>query len=103
MTIKVITDIVAAADPSGATTRLYKAGEEIGPANWQRKIGEMLVSIGAAEEAKVVEPTEVKRARNDDGTLKADDPATPNVNEAWEGGEAPEAPVKKKRGRPRKS
>lgn len=23
------------------------------------------------------------RARNDDGTLKADDPATPDVNEAW--------------------
>ncbi len=24
------------------------------------------------------------RARNDDGTLKADDPSTPEVNEAWE-------------------
>ena len=30
------------------------------------------------------------RARNDDGTLKADDPSTPDVNEAWE-----EKPVKK--------
>jgi len=37
------------------------------------------------------------RARNDDGTLKADDPSTPDVNEAWE-----EKPVKKKRGRPLK-
>ena len=37
------------------------------------------------------------RARNKDGTLKADDPSTPNVNEAWE-----EKPVKKKRGRPPK-
>ena len=27
-----------------------------------------------------------KRARNDDGTLKADDPSTPDVNEAWEDG-----------------
>ena len=45
----------------------------------------------------MVEPTEVKRASNDDGTIKADDPATPDVNEAWEGGEAP-----KKRGRPKK-
>jgi len=35
------------------------------------------------------------RARNSDGTLKADDPSTPDVNEAWT-----EAPVKKKRGRP---
>ena len=24
------------------------------------------------------------RARNEDGTLKADDPSTPDVNEAWE-------------------
>jgi len=37
------------------------------------------------------------RARNSDGTLKADDPSTPDVNEAWE-----EKPVKKKRGRPKK-
>lgn len=37
------------------------------------------------------------RARNDNGTLKADDPSTPDVNEAWE-----EKPVKKKRGRPPK-
>ena len=27
-----------------------------------------------------------KRARNDDGTLKGDDPSTPDVNEAWEDG-----------------
>ncbi len=40
---------------------------------------------------------EKKRARNEDGTLKADDPSTPDVNEAWE-------TVKKvaKRGRPKK-
>jgi len=31
-----------------------------------------------------------KRARNAKGQLKADDPSTPDVNEAWEGGEAPE-------------
>lgn len=37
------------------------------------------------------------RARNADGTLKADNPSTPDVNEAWE-----EKPVKKKRGRPAK-
>ena len=36
------------------------------------------------------------RARNSDGTLKADDPSTPDVNEAWE-----EHPAKK-RGRPAK-
>ena len=37
------------------------------------------------------------RARNENGTLKADDPSTPDVNEAWE-----DFPVKKKRGRPAK-
>jgi len=37
------------------------------------------------------------RARNENGTLKADDPSTPDVNEAWT-----DAPVKKKRGRPPK-
>ena len=39
------------------------------------------------------------RARNEDGTLKGDDPSTPNVNEAWEGGKAPvkrKSPAKKK-------
>ena len=36
-----------------------------------------------------------KRARNEDGTYRADDPSTPDVNEAWEGGK------KGKRGRKR--
>ena len=44
---------------------------------------------------KVWTNTEKVRARNSDGTLKADDPNTPE-NEAWE-----EVPVKK-RGRPKK-
>lgn len=29
-------------------------------------------------------PAKRKRARKADGTLKADDPSTPDVNEAWE-------------------
>ena len=33
------------------------------------------------------------RARNKNGTLKADDPSTPNVNEAWKA-----KPAKKKKG-----
>jgi hypothetical protein len=36
------------------------------------------------------------RARNKNGTLKADDPSTPDVNEAWEDKSV------KKRGRPSK-
>jgi len=37
------------------------------------------------------------RARNADGTLKGDDPSTPDVNEAWE-----TKPAATKRGRPAK-
>ena len=37
-----------------------------------------------------------KRARNEKGHLVADDPSTPEVNEAWEGGKAP-----KKKAKPR--
>lgn len=33
--------------------------------------------------------TELTRARNADGTFMADDPATPDTNEAWVGGVAP--------------
>ena len=43
---------------------------------------------GFAEEVKTTEKP--KRARNSDGTLKPDDKSTPDVNEAWEGGVAPE-------------
>ena len=39
-----------------------------------------------------------KRARTADGKMKGDDPSTPDVNEAWDGGKAP-----KKRGRPKKN
>ena len=38
-----------------------------------------------------------KRARKSDGTLKGDDPATPEVNEAWKGGKAPKKAAKKRK------
>lgn len=47
--------------------------------------------------ARGIKPAKV-RARNENGTLKADDPSTPDINEAWE-----DAPAKKKRGRPAKA
>ncbi len=50
---------------------------------------------------KVIE--EPKRARNADGTLKADDKSTPDVNEAWEGGQAPKTTKKKAATRGKKS
>ena len=36
-----------------------------------------------------------ERARNEKGQLKADDPSTPDVNEAWVGGTAPSKSAKK--------
>ena len=39
---------------------------------------------GANEDSK---PEKRIRARNKDGTLKADDPSTPDINEAWEDGD----------------
>ena len=41
-----------------------------------------------------------KRARNEKGQLVADDPSTPEVNEAWEGGKAPKAKAPKKKAKP---
>ncbi len=38
-----------------------------------------------------------KRARNAKGQLKADDPSTPDVNEAYEGGKGPKKKKKKKK------
>ena len=49
----------------------------------------------AAELEKQEAPTKAKaapkRARNTKGQLKADDPSTPDVNEAWEGGKSPKS------------
>ena len=39
---------------------------------------------------------EPKRARNEKGQLVGDDPDTPEVNEAWEGGKAPKKKAVKK-------
>jgi len=45
------------------------------------------IEILEAEEVKTSkEPAKKKRARNANGTLKADDPSTPDVNEAYEDG-----------------
>lgn len=46
------------------------------------------IENGFAEEVK--ETSKPKRARNSKGQVLPDDPNTPDVNEAWEGGVAPE-------------
>lgn len=81
----------------GTETRLYTHNEEIdAKEEWQENLMNTFVANGWAIELKVDAPKEVKRARNDKGQLLADDPSTPDVNEAWEGGEAPKKTTKKK-------
>ena len=53
------------------------------------EIGLIALQMGARTSDGSVSETP-KRARNEDGHYVADDPSTPDVNEAWEGGEAPE-------------
>ena len=93
MKYKMLSDARGAEDATGATVKVYKAGEFIGGDEFSDGLGMIFMQAGLAEEVKVVEPTETKasgkRARNDRGQLKADDPTTPNYNEAWEGGVAP--------------
>ena len=55
--------------------------------------GAILLQAGFALELGASKP---KRARTATGKLKADDPSTPDVNEAWEGGVAPKKKTKKK-------
>ena len=55
--------------------------------------GKVMVEAGMALELGASKP---KRARTAKGKLKADDPSTPDVNEAWEGGKAPKKKKAKK-------
>jgi len=55
--------------------------------------GAILLQAGFALELGASKP---KRARTAKGKLKADDPSTPDVNEAWEGGKAPKKKKAKK-------
>ena len=61
------------------------------------------VKLYQADEIVDASESEPVRARNEDGTLKGDDPSTPDVNEAWEGGEAPKKTTRKKRTTKKKS
>ena len=66
------------------------------------------LKVDAPEEKGDPEPVdtvddEPERARDEKGHYVADDPDTPDVNEAYEGGKAPKAKAKaapKKKGRP---
>ena len=69
-------------------------GKPVGGANTfrQKNFAEERIRT-LKEEAQVVAP---KRARDAKGRLKGDDPDTPDVNEAYEGGKAPKKKAKRK-------
>lgn len=95
---KMLQSIYASDHPRGLSGREYMQGEIIKPvAEWQKEVAASFVADGFAIELKVSEPTNFARARTESGHFKADDPTTPDVNEAYAGGVAP----KKKRA-PRK-
>ena len=103
---KIVVPKPAADDEKGMNIRLFKADEIVeSKGEWQDSIMDGFVANGWAMEVKVdsVEETvdveaevEPKRARNDKGQLVGDDPDTPEVNEAWEGGKAPKKKAVKK-------
>tara|TARA_R100001591_G_scaffold22254_1_gene31895 strand:+ start:1973 stop:2344 length:372 start_codon:yes stop_codon:yes gene_type:complete len=97
---KIVVPKPASCNEHGTEVKLYKADEIVeSEGAWQDEVMEKFVENGWAMEVKVdsVDETvdmegevkEVKRARNDKGQLIGDDPNTPDVNEAWEGGKAP--------------
>jgi hypothetical protein len=105
---KIIVPKPASSNEKGTEVRLYKANEIIDSQGaWQDSVMDTFINNGWAMEVKVdsVEETldveaevkEVKRARNEKGQLQADDPSTPDVNEAWKGGEAPKKTTAKKK------
>ena len=110
---KILVPKAGTADAQGLSTKLYELDEIVNVGEeWQDDLMNTFVANGWAMELKVDAPeetaeepeTEMVRARNEDGSFKADDPETPDVNEAWE--EKPVEEVKKttkKRGRPKKT
>ena len=64
--------------------------------SWWKKVVHFFTPLSSAELSNPLkEDMETVRARNKKGRYVADDPSTPNVNEAY-------TKVPKKRGRPRK-
>jgi len=106
-TYKIIVPKPASSNEKGTEVKLYKANEIINSeGSWQEEVMDIFVENGWAIEVKVdkvsqtveveAKVKEVVRARNKKGQLKADNPSTPDVNEAWEGGKAPIKSTKKK-------
>ena len=71
--IKAKTDRVFVDGKKAEVGKVYEVSDEV---------AKEMISNGFAE--KSAAKTQKKRARNKDGTLKADDPQTADINEAWQ-------------------
>jgi len=97
---KIVVPKVGSANKTGTDTKLYVHNEIVeAKEDWQKELMSAFVENQWAMEVKVentsdVEQAEPVRARNDKGQLVGDNPDTPDVNEAWEGGEAPKTAKK---------
>jgi len=82
MKVEIITDRKpwAGGSPAMKGDRIEVSDEE----------GQALLEAGFAMEIKI------QRARTATGKLQADDPSTPEINEAWIGGKAPKKKKAKK-------
>lgn len=98
---KIVIPKAGAANELGTEARLYIKDEIVETSEaWQESLMDAFVENGWAIETKEevisdVEEAEPVRARNDKGHYIADDPSTPDVNEAYEGGVAPKKTTKK--------
>ena len=76
-------------DRSISTSKgIFRGGDEVElPQAEVKKIMAMkpnAFEVLKADPKPAKKTTKKKRARNDDGTLKADDPQTADINEAWQ-------------------
>ena len=100
-TFKILVPKPASSNKDGTDVKLYTVDEIVDASeSWQEEVMNVFVENGWAMEVKAEvgseEEGEPVRARNKKGHYIADDPSTPDVNEAYEGCKAPKKTTKKK-------
>ena len=98
---KILVPKAGANDEHGITQKLYVFDEIVdAKEEWQNDLMNAFVENGWAMEVKVdqkLEEGEPVRARDEKGHFVADDPNTPDVNEAYVSGKAPTKKSTKKK------
>tara|TARA_R100000734_G_C3273441_1_gene68811 strand:+ start:91 stop:420 length:330 start_codon:yes stop_codon:yes gene_type:complete len=100
-TFKILVPKPASSNKDGTDVKLYMVDEIVNASeSWQEEVMNTFVENGWAMEVKAEtgaeESGEPVRARNEKGHYIADDPDTPDINEAYEGGKSPKKSTKRK-------